>query len=226
MEGILNRLNNILTEQNAILMANVENSIPITSVATENAPVDGNPAPNLNNPTDAATNPELSPTLRLEINQISNRLKVILPIVVLILIKVLVDNFVAGAAVIMSVTSFYRLKQAYELELALKERSNKFSLVVLLLFSMALLCCIVFEINRFDYTGILSDRLSFQAFPETQSITLLQILWSCAITDGIVLIGTLTLKLLVINAISWYGDLNTMDIQTAMRNIHCCKGKE
>lgn len=126
-----------------------------------------------------------------------------IPIFVLLLLKLLADNFVTGFVVILCTTSFYRLKAAFELELALKDRSNRLNLFGLLLGSLGLLWAIITEINLLSFHDSIGNRMIFH-FPESKLRTdpsLGNTLWSCIVTDGIAQLSVLVIKILVVNMI-------------------------
>ena len=204
MEALFNQITHAINEQNNRLRAEINvRGVPITNEAGQGT----------EEPTAANSPEDPNPSVSLNATHIMERLKVILPIIVLILVKLLIDNFIAGSALIMSVSSLYRLRQAFDLEIALKDRSSKFTVFVLLLFSTALLGCILIEIDSFDYFGNVWHRLQFKQLPIDTKVTFLQTLWSCGITDMIVQLMVLCVKLAVVNGISAYTQLHKFDWQ-------------
>ncbi len=150
-----------------------------------------------------------------------SRLHAPLPFILIVALKLFIDNFIAGAALIISFSCYYRLKQAFELQLALKDRCSAPTLAGLLLFGVGLFCCILLEIDKFDYSGKFFDRLAFRQIPKDETPTLLEVLWTCGITDWIMQVLVLCAKLLAVNAIGLYTQLQTGD----SHHRRCCKRK-
>jgi hypothetical protein len=183
-----------------------------TPVATETEP----------NATAAGTEEQQeTERLRAGLTQMGSRLQTTLPIILIVVLKLFIDNFIAGAALIISVSCYYRLKQAFELQLALKDRCSRPTLAGLLLFGIGLFCCILLEIDRFDYSGNFFDRLAFRQIPKEETPTLLQVLWSCGVADCIMQVLVLCAKLLAVNAIGLYTHFQSGD----SHHTRCCKRK-
>lgn len=205
MNSLVNRVTTIINQQNALLEATLA-----AEARAEGLPTNGASAA----PAAGATPSEIAETavndpsnaLQLELSNWSSRVKIMVPIIVLILLKILADHFITGFVVILCATSFYRLKSAFELELALKDRSSSLNLLGLLLGSTGLLCAIIAEIRLLKYNDSIGDRLQFHltASQFDKNSSLLSILWICIITDGVVQLMVLVCKIFVVNVIGLY----------------------
>lgn len=176
----------------------------------------------------AAQGTEENNGLQLEVTQMGNRLKMLIPVVILITFKVLADNFIVGSLSIMSISGFYRLKAAFELELALKERSSKFTVGGLCLLSTGLLLTVLHYIDLFGYHGTFVDRLLFSVPDASFKVSLLQTIWTCAVTDGIMQLLILTLKMYAVSSISLASQVSVGGLKSLCRiprawtgNAHC-----
>jgi hypothetical protein len=225
MDATLNRLTALLNEQHAVLVANaraastfgdanVNHSATTSRDSTQET--EESASPTQTGVPGAPVNAETTQDALRIASQLTGRLQVVVPIIALVLLKLLVDNFIAGAAVIMSLSSFYRLKQGFDFELAMKGKSNRLSLLTLLLFSTALLCCILFEIHRFGYTDSVLNRLIFRSLPMDKSYSLLETLWSCGITDMIVQLMVLTAKLAAVSGLELYAQALVSDASDSL----------
>lgn len=206
MNSLVGRVTSLLNQQNALLetalavRTNPPEAPPSTRIAvpvTDTRETEGNVA------NDTAT---VNDAMRIEINQWGSRVKTLIPIIVLILFKVLADNFVTGFVIIVCTTCFYRIKSAFDLELALKERSSKLNIAALLLGGVGLLFAIITEVKLLGYNDNVKQRLLFR-YPVSESKTqfgFLNTLWICIVTDGIAQLLVLVMKVLVVNAVGLF----------------------
>jgi len=204
MNAIVDRVTAIINEQNARLEASL--AAERIGGAADSPPAEAGVAPGNATATENADEAAANNALRTELTQWSSRVKILIPIFVLLLFKLLADNFVTGCVVILCTTSFYRLKAAFELELALKDRSNRLSLLGLLLGCVGLLWAIVSEISFLSFHESIGNRLIFH-FPYSKLKTdpsFGSTLWSCIVTDGVAQLAVLVIKILVVNAIGLY----------------------
>ena len=205
MDALVNRVTTIINRQNALLEATL-----VAGVRTEGPPVNGPPslpaAEAGTAPVETTDGEVTDPNnaLQLELSNWSSRAKFMVPIIVLILLKILADHILTGFVVILCTTSFYRLKTAFELELSLKDRSSSVNLVGLLLGSMGLLYAMIVEIRLLNYHDSISDRLQFHLPESKLGFNLLNILWVCIVTDGVVQLMVLVCKILVVNVVGLF----------------------
>jgi hypothetical protein len=210
MNSLVGRVTNLLNQQNALLETalavrtnppeappGTRIAVPVTDTSELGVEAEGNVANDTTMVNDA---------MRIEINQWGSRVKTLIPIIVLILFKVLADNFVTGFVIIVCTTCFYRMKSAFDLELALKERSSKLNIAALLLGGVGLLFAIITEVKLLGYNDNVKQRLLFR-YPDSESKTqfgFLNTLWICIVTDGIAQLLVLVMKVLVVNAIGLF----------------------
>lgn len=208
MNAIVDRVTALINEQNARLEATL--TTEGTGGGANVAPTEAGVTPAIANAAENADDAAANNALRTELTHWSSRVKILIPIFVLLLFKLLADNFMTGLVVIICTTSYYRIKTAFELELALKDRSNRLRILGLLLVSLGLLWAVVSEISRvLSFHDSIGNRLLFH-FPDGQLKTdpsFGSTLWSCIVTDGIAQLSVLALKILVVNIIGLYSHL-------------------
>jgi len=203
MDALVNRVTTIINQQNALLEASLAAGVRTEGLQV-NGPTSIVPAADagvvpLETTEAGVTDPNNA--LQLELSNWSSRAKFMVPIIVLILLKILADHIITGFVVILCVSSFYRMKTAFELELSLKDRSSSLNLVGLLFGSMGLLYAMIIEIRLLNYHDSISDRLQFHLPESKVGFNLLNILWICIVTDGVVQLMVLVCKILVVNVI-------------------------
>ena len=145
----------------------------------------------------AAGNFELSGEMQLEMSRMSNKLKLLLPFVLLLLLKYLLDNFVIGLILMINVLSLYRIQSTFSTQLSLKDRSSKGMLIALLISLSCMLSLDLYIMNAyFDQDSVL-DRLAFVYPKPDSSLNFFSSIWYCFVTDGILQMAALAVKLLV-----------------------------
>jgi hypothetical protein len=161
----------------------------------------------------------------MEISQvISGRNRLLLLMIVLILLKILVDNIMRGLVFIGSFIAFRRLKNTFELELSMKNRVNKCNLRLVLLGSA------FFVVLAFQYfsivcsSGNLSERLLLK-YPGNKEYThhLLSVVWLCLVVDWTIEIIALYLKVLLVNVTGLSKDIERFGLRGALYPIGKCK---
>jgi hypothetical protein len=125
------------------------------------------------------------------------RLKFIVPFLVLLTLKLIVDNFIPSLIIISTIYSIIRIKGGLEMQLSLKKRSSVFILVNLLLLSFVILFVSSQCSRVFKMPDNLGRRLIMSyGLEKKPPMSFLNTMWCCLIVDGIVETGILSLQII------------------------------
>lgn len=145
---------------------------------------------------------ELNGEIQLEMSRMSDKLKILLPFAVLLLLKYLLDNFLIGLVLLLNVFVLYRIQKSFSLQLSLKDRSSKSALLALLMSVIGLVSFDLYVMNSYFEQDNVLDRLAL-VYPKTDSsLSFLSIVWYCLVTDGVLQMVALSLKLVVCIVVS------------------------
>lgn len=144
----------------------------------------------------------LNGEIQLEMNRMSDKLKILIPFAVLLLLKYLLDNFLIGLALLLNVFVLYRIQKSFSLQLSLKDRSSKSVLLVLLVSVIGLVSFDLYIMNAYFEQDNVLDRLALLYPKPESSLSFLSIVWYCLVTDGILQMAALSLKLAVCIVVS------------------------
>lgn len=145
---------------------------------------------------------ELNGEIQLEMSRMSDKLKILLPFAVLLLLKYLLDNFLIGLALLLNVFVLYRIQKSFSLQLSLKDRSSKSALLALLVSVTGLVSFDLYVMNAYFEQDNVLDRLALVYPKPGSSLSFLSIVWYCLVTDGILQMAALSLKLVVCIVVS------------------------
>jgi hypothetical protein len=145
---------------------------------------------------------ELNGEIQLELSRMSDKLKILLPFAVLLLLKYLLDNFLIGLVLLLNVFVLYRIQKSFSLQLSLKDRSSKSALLALLMSLIGLVFFNLYVMNSYFEQDNVVDRLALVYPKPDSSLSFLSIVWYCLVTDGILQMAALSLKLVVCIVVS------------------------
>lgn len=145
---------------------------------------------------------ELNGEIQLELSRMSDKLKILLPFAVLLLLKYLLDNFLIGLVLLLNVFVLYRIQKSFSLQLSLKDRSSKSALLALLMSLIGLVFFNLYVMNSYFEQDNVIDRLALVYPKPDSSLSFLSIVWYCLVTDGILQMAALSLKLVVCIVVS------------------------
>lgn len=145
---------------------------------------------------------ELNGEIQLEMSRMSDKLKILLPFAVLLLLKYLLDNFLIGLVLLLNVFVLYRIQKSFSLQLSLKDRSSKSALLALLMSLIGLVFFNLYVMNSYFEQDNVIDRLALVYPKPDSSLSFLSIVWYCLVTDGILQMAALSLKLVVCIVVS------------------------
>ena len=145
---------------------------------------------------------ELNGEIQLEMSRMSDKLKILLPFAVLLLLKYLLDNFLVGLVLLLNVFVLYRIQKSFSLQLSLKDRSSKSALLALLMSVIGLVSFDLYVMNSYFEQDNVLDRLALVYPKPDSSLSFLSIVWYCLVTDGILQMAALSLKLVVCIVVS------------------------
>lgn len=138
----------------------------------------------------------MSQTQILLENRISEQSKWLAPFVVLLLVKLCVENFVSVAVLTITTFSLQRLNAIFKEQLSLKDKSSQRTLFGLLFLEFSILTSTTLFPNILLYSDSILDRMIL-SFSINRTLNFLDILWRCLITDMLIRHIILTLKLLI-----------------------------
>jgi len=145
---------------------------------------------------------ELNGEIQVEMSRMSDKLKILLPFAVLLLLKYLLDNFLIGLVLLLNVFVLYRIQKSFSLQLSLKDRSSKSALLALLMSVIGLVSFDLYVMNSYFEQDNVLDRLALVYPKPDSSLSFLSIVWYCLVTDGILQMAALSLKLVVCIVVS------------------------
>jgi len=145
---------------------------------------------------------ELNGEIQVEMSRMSDKLKILLPFAVLLLLKYLLDNFIVGLVLLLNVFVLYRIQKSFSLQLSLKDRSSKSALLALLMSVIGLVSFDLYITNSYFQQDNVLDRLALVYPKPDSSLSFLSIVWYCLVTDGILQMAALSLKLVVCIVVS------------------------
>lgn len=169
---------------------NIMTTIPIVNIIN-------NQNSNVQNPANDGI--QLTGEMQVELNRLNDKLKLLLPFIILVLLKYLLDNFITGLIVIINFYILYKIQLYFSIQLSLKDRSNKNILISLLISVVCLLSIDLFLISILFNNGtlLIFERLQLKYPTIKSNISFLSIIWYCFITDGLLQMLSIILKLVV-----------------------------
>lgn len=136
--------------------------------------------------------------MHLEVSRLSNRMRFLIPFLVLLLLKLFLDNLLPCILIVVIGYSLQRVKKALDMQLSLKDRSSRHVLFVLLVFSIVLLLTMVTIIELLDYTDGLFARMIMEYPASDKSKGIFNVIWCCLLTDAVVRAFQSVVKLFVL----------------------------
>lgn len=172
------------------------------NISNNNNPASGN---NNNTPLDLNN---IDVNLMQQYSRLSYRYKFLIPFCVLILLKTFLDHIISFVLLVLFMAAFKRLKQHFQHHLALKNQSTPKAWLSILGLNISLLSSTLLLLKYLNYTQRLPERLilySVRFAPD--ELSSLQIIWDCVVTDIIIQLGIVLLKVIVcivVDLMKWF----------------------
>jgi hypothetical protein len=129
--------------------------------------------------------PELEASLSNQLSNLSTRVKFTLPLIFLLILKYIFDNFLCCILTLFIMYNYEKLKYSLQQQIALKERSDLKTLLSLVGYLSGLLATLLYSLHLLNYNQSLIGRLilSWNVPKESLENGLFQLIWDCFITD-------------------------------------------